>query len=52
LHCATRSLKADGHFDFVLLPEHGIKGNTHMMKDRNSDDMAAIVQSWLAERGH
>ena len=38
--------------DWIQLPERGIKGNTHMlMMDRNSDQVAAIVQDWLAKQG-
>jgi hypothetical protein len=36
----------------VQLPAHGITGNSHMiMMDRNSDQVAALVQGWLAARG-
>jgi pimeloyl-ACP methyl ester carboxylesterase len=43
---------AGGKVDIVDLPEHGITGNSHMiMMDRNSDQVAALVQGWLAERG-
>jgi pimeloyl-ACP methyl ester carboxylesterase len=38
--------------DELNLPRMGIHGNSHMlMMDRNSDDIAALVQKWLEERG-
>ncbi|MFM8613938.1 MAG: alpha/beta fold hydrolase, partial [Alphaproteobacteria bacterium] len=43
---------AGGMVDIVDLPAHGITGNSHMiMMDRNSDQVAALVQGWLAARG-
>lgn len=43
---------AGGSVDVVDLPEIGIRGNSHMiMMDRNSDQIAALVQKWLTERG-
>jgi pimeloyl-ACP methyl ester carboxylesterase len=43
---------AGGSVDVVDLPERGIRGNSHMiMMDRNSDQVAALVQEWLAARG-
>jgi pimeloyl-ACP methyl ester carboxylesterase len=42
---------AGGTFDWIELPKLGIAGNTHMMMmDRNSDQVADIVQNWL--KGH
>ena len=42
---------AGGSVDFVNLPEQGIKGNSHMiMMDRNSDEVAGLIQNWLAEK--
>lgn len=36
--------------DWVELPGRGIHGNTHMMMmDRNSDQVAAIVQDWIKQ---
>lgn len=33
---------------WIELPKIGIKGNTHMlMMDKNSDQIAEIVQKWL-----
>jgi hypothetical protein len=38
--------------DIIDLPAQGITGNSHMiMMDRNSDQVAALVQQWLAARG-
>jgi len=43
---------AGGHVDVVDLPAVGIRGNSHMiMMDRNADEVAALVQGWLAGRG-
>lgn len=43
---------AGGSVDVVDLPEIGIRGNSHMiMMDRNSDQVAQVVQDWLARRG-
>ena len=38
--------------DWVELPSLGIKGNGHMMMmDKNSDQIAGIVQDWLKRKG-
>ena len=43
---------AGGSVEVVDLPERGIRGNSHMvMMDRNSDEVAALVQDWLAAKG-
>ena len=43
--------KAGGRGKVVNLPEVGIKGNSHMLiMDRNSDEVAALIQRWLAEQ--
>jgi pimeloyl-ACP methyl ester carboxylesterase len=43
---------AGGRVDVVDLPEHGIRGNCHMMMmDRNSDQVAGLIQDWLAAKG-
>ena len=43
---------AGGSVDVVDLPEHGIRGNSHMMMmDRNSDQVAQLIQDWLARKG-
>ena len=43
---------AGGHVDVLDLPAQGIRGNSHMIQmDRNSDQVAGLVQDWLAARG-
>src|SRR5258706_412492 len=43
---------AGGSTDWIELPETGIKGNTHMMMmDRNSDQVAGVIQDWIGKRG-
>ncbi len=40
--------EAGGKVEVIDLPRVGIKGNSHMMMmDKNSDDIAAYIQSWL-----
>jgi len=52
LHFASAIRDAGGSVDVVDLPEHGIKGSSHMMMmDRTSDRVAAVVQDWLATKG-
>ncbi len=42
---------AGGSVDLIDLPDIGIKGNTHMvMMDRNSDEVADVIQKWLVSR--
>ncbi len=37
---------------WIDLPERGIRGNSHaLMADENSDEIAAIVLDWMAQRG-
>jgi hypothetical protein len=37
-----------GTADRIDLPEAGVKGNSHMvMMDRNSDQVAALIQGWI-----
>lgn len=44
--------QAGGSVDVVNLPQVGIRGNSHMvMMDRNSDQVAALIQKWLEEKG-
>ena len=44
--------KAGGKLEVVDLPGAGIRGNSHMvMMDRNSDEVAAYIQSWLEKQG-
>ena len=41
-----------GSLDLVDLPDVGIKGNSHMvMMDRNSDQVADLIQKWLVRKG-
>ena len=43
---------AGGKVDTFELPRMGIKGNTHMMMmDRNSDDVAKLVNDWIEKQG-
>jgi pimeloyl-ACP methyl ester carboxylesterase len=43
---------AGGSVDTIDLPDIGIKGNTHMMMmDKNSDQVADVIQKWLAGKG-
>jgi hypothetical protein len=42
---------AGGKVDWINLPEIGIKGNSHMlMQDRNSDQIAEVIQKWLVSQ--
>ena len=41
-----------GVADRLDLPKAGLKGNSHMvMMDRNSDQVAALVQAWIKKQG-
>jgi len=43
--------EAGGNVRLVDLPDVGIKGNSHMMMmDHNSDQIADLIQAWLAEQ--
>lgn len=43
---------AGGTVDVVNLPEIGIKGNSHMViMDKNSAEVAEVIQKWLAGKG-
>jgi pimeloyl-ACP methyl ester carboxylesterase len=43
--------EAGGRVDEIDLPARGIRGNSHMvMLDRNSDEVAQVLQDWLAAR--
>jgi pimeloyl-ACP methyl ester carboxylesterase len=45
-------VKAGGIVNWVELPKLGIQGNSHMiMMDDDSDQIAGIVQDWLAKHG-
>jgi hypothetical protein len=44
--------QAGGVADRLLLPEAGIAGNSHMlMMDKNSDQVASLIQQWLLKQG-
>ena len=44
--------RAGGTVDVIDLPKQGITGNTHMMfQDDNSDQIAGLIQTWLAAHG-
>ena len=44
--------KAGGSAEVIDLPKIGIKGNSHMiMMDKNSDQVASLIQEWLSKRG-
>lgn len=43
---------AGGDIVLLDLPDAGIAGNSHMvMMDRNSDEVAALIQDWLVSKG-
>ena len=43
---------AGGSAELINLPALGIKGNSHMMMmDRNSGEIAALIQKWLEGKG-
>jgi len=44
--------KAGGRYEVVDLPKIGIRGNSHMMMmDKNSDQVAGVIQDWLQKQG-
>jgi pimeloyl-ACP methyl ester carboxylesterase len=45
--------KAGGKTELLVLPEQGIKGNSHMlMQDKNSLEIAALLVKWLDKNVH
>ena len=49
---ATALKGAGGTVEVIDLPDVGLKGNSHMMMmDKNSDDIAALIQKWLVGKG-
>jgi pimeloyl-ACP methyl ester carboxylesterase len=43
---------AGGSVDLIDLPDIGITGNTHLvMMDRNSNQVAEVIQKWLERKG-
>ena len=44
--------KAGGRVEVIDLPKVGITGNSHMiMMDKNSDQVADLIQKWLVGKG-
>jgi len=49
---AMKARAAGADVTVIDLPERGIRGNSHMlMMDRNSDQVAQVVQEWLVAKG-
>jgi dienelactone hydrolase len=47
-----RYRQAGAQVEVIDLPEHGIKGNSHMlMMDRNNQQIAQLIQDWLKRQG-
>jgi hypothetical protein len=43
---------AGGKAEVLVLPDIGIKGNSHMlMQDKNNGAIAEVIQKWLADKG-
>ena len=43
---------AGGKAELLVLPDIGIKGNSHMlMQDRNNAEIAEVIQKWLIAKG-
>lgn len=43
---------AGGSVDLVMLPDIGIKGNSHMlMQEKNNAEIADVIQKWLVSKG-
>lgn len=48
----TISGKHGARHEVIDLPQIGIRGNSHMiMMDKNSDQVAGVIQEWLAKQG-
>jgi hypothetical protein len=47
------ALRAQGtDVTHIALPKQGIKGNSHMlMMNKNSDQIAAMIQKWMNDKG-
>jgi hypothetical protein len=44
--------EAGGSFEMTILPDIGIKGNSHMlMQDKNNAEIAEVIQKWLVSKG-
>ena len=52
LDYAAAFKEAGGSIDTIDLPDAGLKGNTHMMMmDKNSAQIAELIQKWLVSKG-
>jgi pimeloyl-ACP methyl ester carboxylesterase len=51
-HCTVAYLRQAGvPTDFIKLADHGIRGNGHMMMlEKNSDDIARVMEQWTARQ--
>jgi hypothetical protein len=51
-HCTALFLRQAGvPADHIRLPEHGVRGNGHMMMlERNSSQVAAVIAGWLESK--
>ena len=48
----TRHVRKARKAQVIDVPDIGITGNTHMiMMDKNSDQVAEVIQKWLAGKG-
>lgn len=43
--------QAGGVADKLLLTEAGVIGNSHMMMNQNSDQVAGLILRWLTKQG-
>jgi hypothetical protein len=44
-------VEAGGSVDVINLPDIRIKGNSHMMMDRNNIQIAELIEAWLKKKG-
>jgi hypothetical protein len=42
---------AGGRYDVIALPKAGIRGNWRMMMDKNSEQVADVIQGWFEKQG-
>ena len=51
-HCTVAYLRQAGvRTDFIKLAEQGVRGNGHMMMlEKNSDDIAGVMEQWTARQ--
>ena len=46
----TPSAATGGRSAFLLLPEAGVKGNSHMMMmDKNNLEVAGLIRKWIVD---